>query len=205
MTREDFINKLNRGLRDYPDKNDIVAYYYELISDKMDNGLSEAEAVKSLGNVDTIINDILNNQGDNVTINDEEKASRFVEKSENINYKDGSETKSDKESNTSSKHLGFVSGLIYFLFSFSIVILCIVAISIIVAAVIVNLAGGAMIAFGGYEFQEGIGVGFTMIGIGIFTLGFGFLFLYFSNLLRRYIFKNKKEWRKKIRSSLVGE
>lgn len=205
MTREDFINKLNRGLRDYPDKNDIVAYYYELISDKMDNGLSEAEAVKSLGNVDTIINDILNNQGDNVTINDEEKASRFVEKSENINFKDGSESKSDKESNTSSKHLGFVSGLIYFLFSFSIVILCIVAISIIVAAVIVNLAGGAMIAFGGYEFQEGIGVGFTMIGIGIFTLGFGFLFLYFSNLLRRYIFKNKKEWRKKIRSSLVGE
>lgn len=205
MTREDFINKLNRGLRDYPDKNDIVAYYYELISDKMDNGLSEAEAVKSLGNVDTIINDILNNQGDNVTINDEEKASRFVEKSENVNYKDGSETKSDKESNTSSKHLGFVSGLIYFLFSFSIVLLCIVAISIIVAAVIVNLAGGAMIAFGGYEFQEGIGVGFTMIGIGIFTLGFGFLFLYFSNLLRRYIFKNKKEWRKKLRSSLVGE
>ncbi len=205
MTREDFINKLNRGLRDYPDKNDIVAYYYELISDKMDNGLSEAEAVKSLGNVDTIINDILNNQGDNVTINDEEKASRFVEKSENVNYKDGSETKSDKKSNTSSKHLGFVSGLIYFLFSFSIVILCIVAIAIIVAAVIVNLAGGAMIAFGGYEFQEGIGVGFTMIGIGIFTLGFGFLFLYFSNLLRRYIFKNKKEWRKKFRSSLVGE
>lgn len=205
MTREDFINKLNRGLRDYPDKNDIVAYYYELISDKMDNGLSEAEAVKSLGNVDTIINDILNNQGDNVTINDEDKASRFVEKSENISFKDGSETKSDKESNTSSKHLGFVSGLIYFLFSFSIVLLCIVAISIIVAAVIVNLAGGAMIAFGGYEFQEGIGVGFTMIGIGIFTLGFGFLFLYFSNLLRRYIFKNKKEWRKKLRSSLVGE
>ena len=205
MTREDFINKLNRGLRDYPDKNDIVAYYYELISDKMDNWLSEAEAVKSLGNVDTIINDILNNQGDNVTINDEDKASRFVEKSENISFKDGSETKSDKESNTSSKHLGFVSGLIYFLFSFSIVLLCIVAISIIVAAVIVNLAGGAMIAFGGYEFQEGIGVGFTMIGIGIFTLGFGFLFLYFSNLLRRYIFKNKKEWRKKLRSSLVGE
>jgi uncharacterized membrane protein len=205
MTREDFINKLNRGLRDYPDKNDIVAYYYELISDKMDNGLSEAEAVKSLGTVDTIINDILTNQGDNVTINDEEKASRFVEKSENVNYKDGSETKSDKKSNTSSKHLGFVSGLIYFLFSFSIVILCIVAIAIIVAAVIVNLAGGAMIAFGGYEFQEGIGVGFTMIGIGIFTLGFGFLFLYFSNLLRRYIFKNKKEWRKKFRSSLVGE
>ena len=205
MNREDFINKLNRGLRDYPDKNDIVAYYYELISDKMDNGLSEAEAVKSLGNVDTIINDILNNQGDNVTINDEEKASKFVEKSENINYKDGSETKSEKKSNTSSKHLGFVSGLIYFLFSFSIVILCIVAIAIIVAAVIVNLAGGAMIAFGGYEFQEGIGVGFTMIGIGIFTLGFGFLFLYFSNLLRRYIFKNKKERRKKFRSSLVGE
>ena len=205
MTREDFINKLNRGLRDYPDKNDIFAYYYELISDKMDNWLSEAEAVKSLGNVDTIINDILNNQGDNVTINDEDKASRFVEKSENISFKDGSETKSDKESNTSSKHLGFVSGLIYFLFSFSIVLLCIVAISIIVAAVIVNLAGGAMIAFGGYEFQEGIGVGFTMIGIGIFTLGFGFLFLYFSNLLRRYIFKNKKEWRKKLRSSLVGE
>lgn len=205
MNREDFINKLNRGLRDYPDKNDIVAYYYELISDKMDNGLSEAEAVKSLGNVDTIINDILNNQGDNVTINDEEKASRFVEKSENINFKDGNETKSDKERNTSSKHLGFVSGLIYFLFSFSIVILCIVAIAIIAAAVIVNLAGGAMIAFGGYEFQEGIGVGFTIIGIGIFTLGFGFLFLYFSNLLRRYIFKNKKDWRKKIRNSLVGE
>ena len=205
MNREDFINKLNRGLRDYPDKNDIVAYYYELISDKMDNGLSEAEAVKSLGNVDTIINDILNNQGDNVTINDEEKASKFVEKSENINLKDGSETKSEKKSNTSSKHLGFVSGLIYFLFSFSIVLLCIVAISIIVAAVIVNLAGGAMIAFGGYEFQEGIGVGFTMIGIGIFTLGFGFLFLYFSNLLRRYIFKNKKDWRKKFRNSLVGE
>ena len=154
MTREDFINKLNRGLRDYPDKNDIVAYYYELISDKMDNGLSEAEAVKSLGNVDTIINDILNNQGDNVTINDEEKASRFVDKSENVNYKDGSETKSDKKSNTSSNHLGFVSGLIFFLFLFSFVLLCLVAIAIIVAAVIVNLAGGAMIAFGGYEFQE---------------------------------------------------
>lgn len=58
MTREEFISKLNEKIKDYNDHNDIVSYYFELISDKMDSGMSEEDAVASLGDIDTIVKNI---------------------------------------------------------------------------------------------------------------------------------------------------
>ena len=61
MTKNEFLFELGQRLSGLP-RSDIMAsldYYSELIDDHIENGMSEAEAVASLGSIDEIVAQIL--------------------------------------------------------------------------------------------------------------------------------------------------
>lgn len=62
MTKLEFLQKLRNGLNGLPQKDveDRVFFYSEMIADRIEEGMSESEAVSSVGPVDDIISQILN-------------------------------------------------------------------------------------------------------------------------------------------------
>lgn len=61
MRKQDFIDILEAKLSGIPksDLDDRIVFYCELIDDYIENGLTEDEAVLKIGNVDNIVNEIL--------------------------------------------------------------------------------------------------------------------------------------------------
>ena len=60
MTKKEFINELRERLSGLP-KDDLesrLSFYEESINDRMDDGKSEEEAIKELGTIDEIINQV---------------------------------------------------------------------------------------------------------------------------------------------------
>ena len=60
MTRTDFLNELKNLIKDYPaeETEKSIEYYSEMIDDRIEDGMSEEEAVKSLGDVKDIAKEI---------------------------------------------------------------------------------------------------------------------------------------------------
>ena len=61
MNKQEFLARLREGLGGLP-QNDVeerLAFYDEMIEDRMEEGLSECEAVASIGSVDEIISQIV--------------------------------------------------------------------------------------------------------------------------------------------------
>lgn len=61
MTKEEFLNKLRKELNVLEDKEveDIISEYEGYIEEKVNRGLTEEEAVKELGDLNEIVNDLL--------------------------------------------------------------------------------------------------------------------------------------------------
>lgn len=61
MTKKDFLRKLNRELKKLqkPERSRYISYYDEIISDMMDGGMTENEAVEKQGNISDIAKEIL--------------------------------------------------------------------------------------------------------------------------------------------------
>ncbi len=61
MNKRDFLARLRNGLSGMPqdDIEERLIFYSEMIDDRMEEGLSEAEAVKSIGTVDDVVSQIL--------------------------------------------------------------------------------------------------------------------------------------------------
>lgn len=57
MTRIDFLDELNIRLASagVPDAKELLSFYDESIRDRMDSGMSEAQAVADVGNIDEIV------------------------------------------------------------------------------------------------------------------------------------------------------
>ena len=62
MRKQDFIKELRINLSFLPKEEieDRISFYCELIDDKIEEGLKEEDAIKSIGSVDEIINQIIN-------------------------------------------------------------------------------------------------------------------------------------------------
>ena len=60
MRKEEFLTQLRKGLGGLPqeDMEERLAFYSEMIDDRMDEGLSEEEAVATVGTVSEIVEDI---------------------------------------------------------------------------------------------------------------------------------------------------
>ncbi len=61
MTKNEFLVQLVQGLSKLPQAEieDRVAFYSEMIDDRMEEGLSESEAIDAIGSVDTVIDQII--------------------------------------------------------------------------------------------------------------------------------------------------
>lgn len=61
MTKQEFITGLRTRLSDIPEKEaeEHISFYAEMIDDRMEEGLSEAEAVSAIGSVDEIASRIV--------------------------------------------------------------------------------------------------------------------------------------------------
>lgn len=60
MTRTDFLDELKNLIKDYPveETEKPIEYYNEMIDDRIEDGMSEEDAVKSLGDVKDIAKEI---------------------------------------------------------------------------------------------------------------------------------------------------
>ena len=61
MTKQEFLNQLRMGISGLPqeDISERLTFYREMIDDRMEEGLSEEEAVAAVGSVDEIISQIV--------------------------------------------------------------------------------------------------------------------------------------------------
>ena len=60
MRKNEFLNEIRGALRGYP-RNEVensIEFYSEMIEDRVENGMTEEQAVASLGNIDMIIKNI---------------------------------------------------------------------------------------------------------------------------------------------------
>lgn len=60
MNKAEFLNELKKQISEYPieETQKSMEYYAEMIDDRVEDGMTEAEAVASLGTVDSIANQI---------------------------------------------------------------------------------------------------------------------------------------------------
>ena len=61
MNKEQFLNELKKGLSGIPkeDLDERVNFYSEMIDDRIEEGMSEEEAVSAIGDVKTIVSQIM--------------------------------------------------------------------------------------------------------------------------------------------------
>ena len=64
MNKKEFIDKLTEKLSNLKlsEREEAISYYSEMIDDFIENGKSEKEAVKELGEINDIVNKIIENQ-----------------------------------------------------------------------------------------------------------------------------------------------
>lgn len=55
MNRKEFMNRLDSALSDYKDKNKCIAFYNEIISDRIREGENEEDIIESFGSIDEIV------------------------------------------------------------------------------------------------------------------------------------------------------
>ena len=61
MNKQEFLLELSKGLSGLPmeDIEERIVFYGEMIDDRMEDGLSEEDSVREIGNVDEIISQII--------------------------------------------------------------------------------------------------------------------------------------------------
>ena len=61
MNKENFILELKKSLSELPEKevDERIAFYTEMLDDRIEEGLSEEEAVAAVGTVDEIVAQII--------------------------------------------------------------------------------------------------------------------------------------------------
>ena len=199
MTREEFISELNQNIKDISDHNEIIYYYFELISDKMESGMTEEEAVASLGDMDTIIKNIVDNSGDDVEFKEEPvEPTHIVETIETKNEEPKKETSGNKELSGGKK-------FVLVLWKIATVLFCIAAMSLYVLSIILVGVAAALLTFGIYEMTGLFSYGAFFFGLGLFILGAALAGIYYTRFLRQFMFGNRLRWNEMIRVKLAGE
>lgn len=196
MNREEFVRILDEKIKDNPNHNDIISYYFELISDKMDQGISEEEAVESLGSIDEIVKNIKEENLDNPIKEIAE------EKTENNKEEANKETQTVKENNT---QLSGGKMFVLVLWKIATVLFCIASVVIFVLSIITLAAGVGVLAYGFAQFTEVISFGFLSVGVGLFVIGISLVSIFYANQIRKMMFGNRLAWNENIRRKLAGE
>jgi len=197
MDREEFISELNKRIKDNPDHNDIISYYFELISDKIDSGMSEDDAVASLGSLDDIVKNIEENKED-IEFNESNNPIDFVSSKSNNEAKEENNTKQPKELSGGRKFW-------YVIWCIATVCFCIISVFVFIMTIIGIGVGSGLIILGAIQMAAVKSFGFVILGVGLFILGASLAGIYYANFLRKFMFSNRISWNNKIRSQLAGE
>lgn len=152
MTKREFLRRLRKKLN-CDDKDDIIAYYNELIEDKMDKtGLTEEEVIDDLDDIDDIV------RKTNVQSGVYQK----------IKYDEDEIPKKKRKlssGNILTKILYFPMAIVAFALYLALICLC------VSLGLSLGLSGIAMIIFGIINLQTSISQGIIMISLGILSIG----------------------------------
>lgn len=152
MTKREFLRRLRKKLN-CDDKDDIIAYYNELIEDKMDKtGLTEEEVIDRLDDIDDIVRKTNGQSGVYQKIKyDEDEIPKKKRKS--------------SSGNILTKILYFPMAIVAFALYLALICLC------VSLGLSLGLSGIAMIIFGIINLQASISQGIIMISLGILSIG----------------------------------
>lgn len=152
MTKREFLRRLRKKLN-CDDKDDIIAYYNELIEDKMDKtGLTEEEVIDDLDDIDDIVRKTNGQSG-------------VYQK---IKYDEDAIPKKKRKSssgNILTKILYFPMAIVAFALYLALICLC------VSLGLSLGLSGIAMIIFGIINLHTSISQGIIMISLGILSIG----------------------------------
>lgn len=197
MSKNEFMNELERRIKKYPDHSEIISYYYELISDKMDGGMTEAEAVESLGSLDDICRNIENERAnirEDVRVEDikAEEPKAVANTTTNTN-------------NDQPKRINGGKRFVYVLWVIACVFICIAAISVLVASIAILVASVGLMISSAIVLTTSVGLAGVQFGIGMFAFGAALVAIHFSRVLVKFVFKGKRNWTNNVRKGLAGE
>lgn len=152
MTKREFLRRLRKKLN-CNDKDDIIAYYNELIEDKMDKtGLTEEEVIDDLDDIDDIVRKTNGQSGVYQKIKyDEDEIPKKKRKS--------------SSGNILTKILYFPMAIVAFALYLALICLC------VSLGLSLGLSGIAMIIFGIINLHTSISQGVIMISLGILSIG----------------------------------
>lgn len=152
MTKREFLRRLRKKLN-CDDKDDIIAYYNELIEDKMDKtGLTEEEVIDDLDDIDDIVRKTNGQSGVYQKIKyDEDEIPKKKRKS--------------SSGNILTKILYFPMAIVAFALCLALICLC------VSLGLSLGLSGIAMIIFGIINLHTSISQGIIMISLGILSIG----------------------------------
>ncbi len=152
MTKREFLRRLRKKLN-CDDKDDIIAYYNELIEDKMDKtGLTEEEVIDDLDDIDDIVRKTNGQSGVYQKIKyDEDEIPKKKRKS--------------SSGNILTKILYFPMAIVAFALYLALICLC------VSLGLSLGLSGIAMIIFGIINLHTSISQGIIMISLGILSIG----------------------------------
>ena len=193
MTKNEFIKELENRIKKYPDHSEIISYYYELIQDKMDSGMSEWEAVESLGSLDKIVRDIENEKEalrDEVIINNNTESTNKVE---------------IKETTPAPKRLNGGKKFVYVLWILFTIWMCIASIITLIVAISFLVGTVAIMITASVLITESLALSGFQFGIGLFLFGAAIIAVHYARVLVSFIFREKKVWSRNIKKGLGGE
>ena len=177
MTRTKFILELSGELSGLP-KDDIeksVEFYTEMINDRMDEGMSEEEAVEAIGSIDVIVEQILGDISISKLVKEKVKPSRKLRAWEIVLLVLGSPI--------------WISLGVVAIFSLYV---CLWAVEISIYAVNITFFAGGIsgVALTAVYFIHGnVGTALFVLGAGLLCIGLGLLMLWISKVSTKLVVK----------------
>ena len=201
MNKQEFIKKLKEMLSDLPEKeiNDRIDFYSEMIDDRIEDGLTEEQAIKDIGTVEDVAKQII----------DEIPLFKIIKH----------KLKKSKAKNTTTKRkrswweitlLAIGSPIwLSILISFFAVILSLyvslwaVVISFYAVDLSLLLSGISIIAGIVFIFTDGLSAGLIIIAGGIMCVGISILFFYVCKYTAKFTIFITKKLARLIKNSFV--
>ena len=178
MKKSTFLNELSNRINKYPDHNEIIQYYNELIQDKIDEGMDEDDAVASLGTIDEICKNIEEQRGivRNNTTNEQ-----------------------------GEKRINGGKRFVFVLWVIGTVFMCIASIIVLIVAISFMIGTIAVMASSALIAVTSVSMASFQFGIGLFLFGMGIIGLHYAKVLVKFIFHQRPNWTKNVRKGLTGE
>ena len=196
MNKEEFLNELRRKLSGLPqeDIEERIAFYSEMIDDRMEDGLTEEEAVAGVGTVDSIVEQIMSEIPLSKLVREKVRSKRSLRVWEIILLVLGSPV-----------WLPILVSVLAIVLSVYVIIW---AVAVCIYAACFSMAAGAVGAIAGLFislFKGAPAVALFSLGVAAVCAGLAILLLYVSVWVTKLILKMTKRIILGIKTSFVGK